>query len=121
MQNNPEFISRLEQLSRRAARLRSLAKQKVVNAEDGTLWMSSLDIMGELLNVVYKLVDDQQQAQLHSQFASFGDSDDDDDTGEILMQCPNCHDIVNISFGAVEEAAATCPHCGTTVLLTNPT
>lgn len=121
MQNNPEFLDRLEHLSRRASRLRNLARQKVMNADDGPLWMSSLDIMGELLSVVQRMVDEQHQAQLNAQFAGFGYDGDDEDAGDILMQCPNCHDIVSIAFGAVEEAAAICPHCGSTVLLTNPT
>ena len=100
--------NRVELLTRKANLLRGRAKQLTADYDDDTLWMSSLDIIDELLDTVQGLM---QQT--------------DDGTAahpnDVLMLCPHCHTTVNLPFDVVATGAATCPVCGDTILLTNPT
>ena len=73
------------------------------NCEDDNLWMSSLDIIGELLNLVEHL------------------AQDDGDGEKMSLSCPSCHATVAVPYEALVQAVAACPACGVAILLANPT
>lgn len=103
MSNKDGVVKRLRALEQRAKSLRQQADNNW-QQQDDNLWMSSLDIIGELLSVVEQLAGDEQAVGEQMQLA-----------------CPNCRSVVTVSYDVVAEAAARCPSCGETVLLSNPT
>jgi ribosomal protein S27E len=106
---DPKINDRLATLAEKTRLLRSRARQlSSDHDEDDTLWMSSLDIIDELLSTVEGLIHDAgTEDRLHA--------------GSVTMLCPNCHTCFQLTFDAMGSAAATCPVCGDTILLTNPT
>ncbi|HHW98468.1 MAG TPA: hypothetical protein GX738_02410 [Firmicutes bacterium] len=105
MNERNSVVSRLRALEQRALALRQKADANQNRQdEDDNLWMSSLDIIGELLNVVEQLAVDQSNID-----------------EQMRMACPHCRSWVAVSYDAVADAAARCPACGETVLLSNPT
>lgn len=105
---NRYVANRLELLTHKADLLRNRAKQLKDDNEDDTLWMSSLDIIDELLDNMQGLM---QQ----------GDDGSMTHPADVLLLCPNCHYGVNLPFEEVANAAVICPACGEGILLTNPT
>lgn len=103
MNNRQSVRNRVRDLEVRAQALRQQAGAQG-ELEHDNLWMSSLDIIGELLNVVQQLTTD------------VGKSSE-----QMRLACPHCHALVGVSYDVVAEAAARCPACGENVLLTNPT
>jgi hypothetical protein len=104
---NHQVADRLQLLTRKANQLRGRAKQ-FMSDEDDTLWMSSLDVIDELLDSMSGLMQDAGVSKLESPDA-------------ILLFCPHCQSPVNLPFEALAAAAAVCPICGDAILLTNPT
>ncbi|NLW16113.1 MAG: hypothetical protein GX033_00360 [Firmicutes bacterium] len=105
MNNKNRVVSRLRALEQRAQALRQQANApQRPRDQDSVLWMSSLDIIGELLSVVEQLAADRINVGEEMPFA-----------------CPHCHSSVAVPYEAVTQAAARCPACGETVLLANPT
>lgn len=96
---------RLDTLAEQTRLLRSRASQLM--DDDETLWMSSLDIIDELLDTVQGLI---RQT-----------GGDPGNPAESVLHCPNCHALVKLPFEAVAQAATVCPRCGADILLTNPT
>lgn len=97
-------VGRVRDLEQRTKVLRQQAGSNGSQNDDDTLWMSSLDIIGELLSMVEELV---------------GESENVGD--KMQLACPNCRSVVAVSYDAVADAAVDCPACGATMLLTNPT
>lgn len=97
--NKQMVVGRVRDLGQRAKVLRQQAGLNWSPDDDDNLWMSSLDIIGELLSMVEELV--------------VGD--------KMQLACPNCRSVVAVSYDAVADAAASCPACGATMLLANPT
>lgn len=97
--NKQMVVGRVRHLGQRAKALRQQAGLNWSSGDDDNLWMSSLDIIGELLSMVEEMV--------------VGD--------KMQLACPNCHSVVAVSYDAVADAAASCPACGATMLLSNPT
>lgn len=104
MNNKDGVMKRLRDLEQRAKFPRQQADNNW-QQQDDNLWMSSLDIIGELLSVVEHLAGDGQ--------AAVGE--------QMQLACPSCHACVTVSYDVVAEAAVRCPACGETVLLSNPT
>ncbi len=105
MSDRKSVVDRLRALEQRTMALRQQAHaSRNGEDDDDTLWMSSLDIIGELLNVVEKLAVDQPNMKDRMDIA-----------------CPHCRSRVSVSYEAVADAATRCPACGQTVLLSNPT
>lgn len=97
--NRQRVVGRVRDLEQRAKELRQKAGLNWGPDEDDNLWMSSLDIIGELLSMVEQLV--------------VGD--------KMQLACPNCRSVIAVSYDAVADAAVDCPACGATMLLANPT
>lgn len=104
MSDKQSVQSRVRDLEQKAITLRLKAGANHHLNNDDNLWMSSLDIIGELLDVVQHVVRDRE---------CFSTS--------MELECPQCHTVVAVSYDAVADTAVGCPACGKEVLLANPT
>lgn len=107
MSSHDELVLRLELLARKTAGLRSKAQQLTSDDDDGTLWMSSLDIIDELLNEI--------TAQIPATDAEHAL------VPQAATRCPSCQAAVVLTPETALAAAAVCSTCGRAILLANPT
>ncbi len=117
---NEVTVNHLRELARRAEELRRAVKlQPDPTIDDDVLWSSSLDILGELVNVVEGVVMRQQELlQLTRDGSPYGAVAR---AGSTEMECPYCQQLVTVSDKAVADGATVCPRCGAQMLLANPT
>ena len=48
-------------------------------------------------------------------FSCSGDDEEDDDADEeeyYEVECPSCHEVINVDEGILEEGGIECPNCG---------
>ncbi len=108
MSSHDELVLRLELLARKAAGLRSKALLLLADEDDdSTLWMSSLDIIDELLNEITEQIPTAEH--LHPSVLP------------TATRCPNCQAAVVLTPETALAAAAICSNCGQPILLANPT
>lgn len=110
MNSQDELLLRLELLARKAAGLRSkalLLQAGDDDDDDSTLWMSSLDIIDELLNEITEQIPTAERE--HPSVLP------------TATRCPNCQATVVLTPETALAAAATCSNCGQSILLANPT
>ena len=75
--------------------------------DDSTLWMSSLDIIDELLNEMTEQI----PTAAHEHLPVL----------PTATRCPNCQAAVVLTPETALAAAAVCASCGQSILLANPT
>ncbi len=122
MVNNHIVVARVRRLEQRANELRSKIGSQPTIATDATLWMSSLDIIGELLNVVQDMIGAQDVgASKGAVTNSIVQTQSAFDYEKMELACPDCHAVVDVAFDAIADAATACPVCGANILLSNPT
>ena len=88
-----DVTQRLQQLEQRADELRQLAKTQVNTDANDVLWMSSLDIIGELLSVVQQLLQKETVSYDTSAYHTAGQEWRQSYDGHHLA-CPRCHSLI---------------------------
>ncbi|MGI6357351.1 MAG: hypothetical protein ACOX2K_01450 [Bacillota bacterium] len=91
MTNPDQLANRLQEVARKADQLQQQVKQLPDDGDD-TLWLSSLDIIDQLLNAITGLVQSEEAGQVTA-------------TIQVALPCPECHK-------ATDSHADVCPYCG---------
>ncbi len=104
MNNKRAVVGRVRILEQKTSELRRQADNNVGLENDDSLWLSSLEIIGELLNVMQQVVEGW-----------------DEISDKMQVACPSCRSLVAVSYETIADAAITCPACGDAFLLANPT